>query len=212
MGVALNVEWHHQGRLLVEQRRGSFSLLENVFLWVARKQRYIMRTHRIQFFAALLSCASLLFPHAALAGSQANVTTDIALQQGGLLVGQVMGRDGSGRAGEQVAILFGDREIVRTTTDENGVFAVAGLRGGQYQVTTREGTSLIRAWAPNTAPPAAREGSLLVVGDQVVRGQIANSPGLVLDWARSHPWLTSIVALTAIAVPIALVSGDDSAS
>jgi len=171
-----------------------------------------MRTHRIQFFAALLSCVSLLFPHAAVADPQANVVTDIALQQGGLLVGQMMGRDGSVRAGEQVAILFGDREIVRTTTDENGVFAAVGLRGGQYQVATREGTSLIRAWAPNTAPPAAREGSLLVVGDQVVRGQIANSPGLVLDWARSHPWLTTIVALTAIAVPIALVSGDDSAS
>jgi len=171
-----------------------------------------MRTHRIQLFAALLSCVSLLFPHAALAGPQANAATDIALQQGGLLVGQVMGRDGSARAGEQVAILFGDREIVRTTTDENGVFAVAGLRGGQYQVTTRESASLIRAWAPNTAPPSAREGSLLVVGDQVVRGQIANSPGLVLNWARSHPWLTTIVALTAIAVPIALVSGDDSSS
>jgi hypothetical protein len=171
-----------------------------------------MRTHRIQLFAALLSCVSLLFPHAALADPQPNIATDIALQQGGLLIGQVMGHDGSARTGEQVAILFGDREIVRTTTDENGVFAVAGLRGGQYQVTTREGASLIRAWAPNTAPPAAREGSLLVVGDQVVRGQIANSPGLVLNWARSHPWLTTIVALTAIAVPIALVSGDDSSS
>jgi hypothetical protein len=185
---------------------------ENLFGGWARKQRITMRTQRIQFCAALLSCVSLLFPHAALASPQINTVTDIALQQGGLLVGQVMGRDGSVRAGEQVVILFGDHEIVRTTTDENGVFAAAGLRGGQYQIASQEGVSLIRAWAPNTAPPAAREGSLLVVGDQVVRGQIANSPGWVINWARNHPWLTTIAALTAIAVPIALASGDDNAS
>ena len=140
-----------------------------------------MRIHRIQFSAALLSCVSLLLPQAAFAGPQKNVVTDIALQQGGLLVGQVMGRDGSVRAGEQVAILFGNREVVRTTTDENGIFAAAGLRGGQYRVASNEGASLIRAWAPNTAPPAAREGSLLVVGDQAVRGQISNSPGWVIS-------------------------------
>ena len=171
-----------------------------------------MRIQRIQFGAALLSCVSLLLPQAAFAGPQKNVVTDIALQQGGLLVGQVMGRDGSVRAGEQVAILFGNREVVRTTTDENGIFAAAGLRGGQYRVASNEGASLIRAWAPNTAPPAAREGSLLVVGDQAVRGQISNSPGWVISWARNHPWLTTIAALTAVAVPIALASGDDSAS
>lgn len=171
-----------------------------------------MRTHRIQFFAALLSCGSLLFPHAALAGRQADAVTDIALQQRGLLVGQVMSQDGSVRAGEQVAILHDGHEVVRTTSDENGVFAAAGLRGGQYQVVTREGASSIRAWAPNTAPPAAREGSLVVVGDEVVRGQIAGTPGWVIDWMRSHPWLTTIAVATAIAVPVALVSGDDDAS
>ena len=171
-----------------------------------------MRIQRIQFSAALLSCVSLLLPQAAFAGPQQKVVTDIALQQGGLLVGQVMGRDGSVRAGEQVAILFGNREVVRTTTDENGIFAAAGLRGGQYRVASNEGASLIRAWAPNTAPPSAREGSLLVVGDQAVRGQISNSPGWVISWARNHPWLTTIAALTAVAVPIALASGDDNAS
>jgi|GEM_PF-6804278 len=58
--------------------------------------------------------------------------------------------------------------------------------------------------------------AMLLIGmptgfESKAEAQIANSPGLVLNWARSHPWLTTIVALTAIAVPIALVSGNDTA-
>lgn len=173
-----------------------------------------MQFKKIQRFAAMLSCLSMMVPTAGLAAAPANLATDslatdIALQQGGLLVGQVLDQQGAPQSGHGVALLQGNREVARTKTDENGVFAVAGMRGGQYQVVTDESSNSIRAWAPNTAPPTAREGSLIIVGDQVVRGNIADSPRWAIEWARQHPWLTTIGVVAAVAIPVAIAADDD---
>ncbi len=42
-----------------------------------------------------------------------------------------------------------------------------------YRVASADGASTIRAWAPNTAPPKARGGVMVVAQDQVVRGKLA---------------------------------------
>jgi Carboxypeptidase regulatory-like domain len=131
-------------------------------------------------------------------------TSDVALQQGGLVVGQVLNSAGAPQPGALVAIRYADREIVRTTTDKNGVFAAQGLRGGQYQLVTENGQSICRFWAAGTAPPAAQQTALIVSGENVVRGQY---PGPVHDWVewiKVHPYITAGVVATAIAVPIAL--------
>ena len=75
------------------------------------------------------------------------------------------------KANAAVSIRYANHEVVRTTTDENGVFAAKGLRGGQYELLTDDGVSACRLWAADTAPPAARPAALLVSGDNVVRGQ-----------------------------------------
>jgi hypothetical protein len=177
-----------------------------------------MRINRAQWGAAFVACTMMIVSPVASAAPantdriDAATTMDVALGEGGLLVGQVMDRQGVAQADSEVVVFAGDRVVVRTTTDENGVFAAAGMRGGTYQVATRQGASSIRAWAPDTAPPSAREGSLIIVGDEVVRGQITDSPRWVWEWCKQHPWLCTIGALTAVAVPLAIAADDDTRS
>ena len=103
--------------------------------------------------------------------NQAAVNHDVALRDGGVLVGQIVNPQGVAKAHANVSIRYANHEVVRTTTDANGVFAAKGLRGGQYQILTDEGMNTCRLWAAGTAPPAARPAALVVSGDPVVRGQ-----------------------------------------
>ena len=169
-----------------------------------------MKTNQLQWSAVVLACTSILVTPFSARGDQIGAEiADVALAEGGLLVGQVLSSEGAVQPDTEVVILHGDQSVVRTKTDANGVFAARGLRGGQYQVVTPRGAESIRAWAPNTAPPAAREGSLIILGDQVVRGQISDSPRWVWEWCKQHPWLCTIGAITAVGVPLAIASDDD---
>jgi hypothetical protein len=143
-------------------------------------------------------------------------TSDVALRRGGLLVGQVVNQQGAPQAGAVVAIRYADREIVRTTTDNDGVFAAQGLRGGQYQLVTENGQSICRLWAVDTAPPSAQQTALIVSGEDVVRGQFGY-PGYGymsdwVEWMKTHPYLTAGTIAAAIAIPIALTDDWSSGS
>jgi hypothetical protein len=135
--------------------------------------------------------------------------TDIALRPGGVLVGQVVDPQGVATAGTPVTIEFAGKEVARTTTDEHGVFAAQGLRGGQYKITTIEGSNECRLWAPETAPPSARPAALVVKGKDLVRGV----PGGGVfqswkEWCMAHPYITAGTVATAVAVPI-IIADDD---
>jgi hypothetical protein len=158
--------------------------------------------------AAGVACLGMTLPPSALATSPAAATNDVALRSGGLLVGQVVTREGAAKAGTVVSVRQGEHEVVRTTTDENGVFAAQGLRGGNYQIMTNDGASECRLWAPETAPPAARSAALVVSGNDVVRGQYGPVQGWV-GWMKAHPYITAGVVAAAIAVPLAFIDDDD---
>ncbi len=166
-----------------------------------------MKRNWMGTIAATIACTGMLVPTSAMATSPAAGNHDVALREGGVLVGQVVNPQGVARANAPVSIRYADYEVVRTTTDEHGVFAAKGLRGGQYQLMTENGVSVCRLWAADTAPPAARPAALLVAGDNVVRGQ-----GMAHDWVtwmKAHPYLTAGTVATAIAVPLALADDDD---
>jgi hypothetical protein len=162
-------------------------------------------------------------PPGALAASPAGLAKDIALRPGGVLVGQVVDQQGTAKAGTVVAIHSGDQQIVRTTTDTNGIFAAQGLRGGNYQIVTGDGQRFCRLWAANTAPPAAPDAAIVVMGDDIVRGQWAGGQwapwggtgwgtgwgGAWLNWVRSHPYITAGVVAAAIAAPLAVAASDE---
>ena len=163
--------------------------------------------------AAAVASVGMVLPPTALAAEPAGparAPADVALRPGGVLVGHVVDQQGVAKSGAPVSIRFAQHEVVRTTTDANGVFAAQGLRGGQYQLLTEDGIAVCRLWAPNTAPPAARPAALLVSGSTAVRGQWGGGAmnGWV-GWVKAHPYITAGVIASAVAIPLALADDDD---
>ena len=153
--------------------------------------------------AAIVACMGMLIPTTVFAERPTTMLTDIALGEGGLLVGQVVDTQGVAKPGAQIAVLYRDQEIVRTVSDENGVFAAQGLRGGVYVISTEQGSSGIRAWAPDTAPPSAQSTSVVVAGDDVVRGN------LVTDYIPGGTMGLAIGAAAAVAIGIGIAVAED---
>ncbi len=103
--------------------------------------------------------------------SQAGVR-DVALNQGNVLHGTLMNGQGQRMANATVTVLSGDVPVATTVTSSTGEFSVAGLRGGVYQVNAGTTGGVFRLWGPQTAPPAATAGLLLVDNQSLVtRGQ-----------------------------------------
>ena len=155
-----------------------------------------------------LAAVGLVAPQAAwadsTAGDPAIAATDVALAAGGVLHGQVLDPQGQPQ-GKLAVRLVQKNEIVATaTTDAQGKFAVADLRGGVYEVHAGASAGVYRLWAANTAPPVAQSSALLVDGQTAVRGQGG------FGWLR-NPWVIGGIVAAAIAIPIA-VSNHDSGS
>lgn len=135
---------------------------------------------------------------------------DVALAEGGVLTGQVVNTAGKPQAMAPVSLVTGGKEIARVTTDKQGQFRVASLKGGVYQVSTNGKSSVYRFWAPRTAPPSSLNGLNMVTGDQIVRGQMGGGPlATAGQWIAEHPIITAGAIATAIAVPLALDDDDD---
>lgn len=186
-----------------------------------------MKRNSLSSLLAAIACTGLVLPPTAFAETAAPPqqpvlaepvfrTSDVALHQGGLLVGQVINEQGLAQPGINVSIRQANHEVVRTATDNNGVFAAQGLRGGQYQLVTERGQSLCRFWAAETAPPSAVPMASIVDGQDVVRAQFGypgNSyVGDWVEWMKCHPYLTAGAVAAAIAIPIALSDSFSSGS
>lgn len=98
--------------------------------------------------------------------------SDVQLDTGGRLHGLVVNIQGIPVAKATVSIRQPGRELASTRSDALGRFSVSRLRGGTYQLVVGGHGRLVRAWAPDTAPPAAEPFALIIVGADVVRGQL----------------------------------------
>ncbi|MEM6799525.1 MAG: carboxypeptidase-like regulatory domain-containing protein [Planctomycetota bacterium] len=180
-----------------------------------------MKIRFVQRAAAAVACVGMLMPQSVLAAPAVPAASqqDIALRDGGLLVGQIVDAQGKAVAGSDVAVLLGKNEVVRTKTDKNGVFAAKGLRGGEYRVQAAGVQVAYRMWAPQTAPPAASNGALIVAGGEVISGQCNSCPpgygcppsggGGIVGWIKDHPLLVATGVAAAIAIPLAVADDDD---
>jgi len=120
---------------------------------------------------------------------QAAPVQDVALQPDGILRGQVL--DGQGRpvANGTVVVAQQGKLVTRTLTDEQGRFAVAGLRGGLYQVVTAQGGGVYRVWTAEAAPPVAKNAALIVNDETIVRGmQDGSRAACSAFWATPGSW------------------------
>jgi hypothetical protein len=135
------------------------------------------------------------------------VVADIALVDGGVLLGQVVDTAGTARPDVPVSVLAGDQELATAKTGGSGYFAFRGLRGGVYRLATAESHGVYRVWAPGTAPPSAGQGVLIVTGDDVARGTLPKPLGECAGWTKfwlSNPWVIGAIVATAITVPVVL--------
>jgi hypothetical protein len=181
-----------------------------------------MKTMAVRFSALALMSMALLIGPAQSAESAKAKSIDVALRNGGILIGQVVDSDGQSLPGTEIVLSSGGKEIGRCQTGKEGWFQVGGLKGGSIEVAAAGTTGNCRVWSPGTAPPAAQQGLLVVAESDVVRGQhmTGRAPrrgygrggnGGLLGLMIDHPLVTAGAVGAAIAVPLA-VSNDESPS
>jgi len=161
--------------------------------------------------AALGCCMPQLALATETASANAPTVIDVTLHEGGLLVGQVVDPQGRPVAEAAVSLQDTQRELAACQTNQDGYFALQGLRGGVCQVVVAEGRGFYRLWVPGTAPPNCQAGALVVAGQDAVRGQIplVSDAYFALGPMLSSPWVIGAAVGTAIAVPVALAAEDD---
>jgi len=148
------------------------------------------------------ACCGMLAPAPLMQAAVAERTSsglDVELLPGGVLRGQVIDVEGTARQRMLVTLHHSGRRIAAAVTDRTGSFALAGLGGGRYEITAGQAFGSYRIWAPSTAPPAARRGVLLVVGEGGLRGQT----GPIAFWL-GNPWLVAGIAAAAVSIPVAI--------
>jgi carboxypeptidase family protein len=140
---------------------------------------------------------------------QSPVVVDVALGQGGVLLGQVVDTNGAVKAAVPVSLRLGDRELAKARTDTKGYFAFSGLRGGVYQVVAAKGVGSYRAWAVRTAPRTAEKGALVISGQDLMRGQYSRNASGV-KYYLANPWVVAGIVTTAVAVPVGIHNSSSS--
>ncbi len=98
-------------------------------------------------------------------------SSDVVLNDGGLLTGTALTTEAQPVAGIQVHVLHEEKIVAKTTSDEKGEFSVKGLRNGAHTIQIGATQQSVRLWGTNSAPPAAVENVAIVVDDETVRGQ-----------------------------------------
>ncbi len=168
----------------------------------------------LQGLAVCLAGLGFCLPAAALAEVQTGRTPvihDVALNDGGVLLGQVVDVQGAGQASKKVSLRLSEREVAEAKTDANGYFAFRGIRGGVYELMAADGVGAYRLWAPGTAPPKAQPGAMVVAGQDLVRGQYCGPtcpPTGRLKFWLTNPWVVAGIVATAVAVPVGIHNAD----
>jgi len=119
--------------------------------------------------------------------------------------GLVVNVDGVPLANQAVVLSRAGGEPVLARTDGQGRFRIERLGGGMYGLSVGGRGRMFRAWVAHTAPPAASDVALIVVGGDVVRGQMP----LEEFFASDAVIIVGMVAAM-IAIPIAIHNSEPS--
>ncbi len=187
-----------------------------------------MKTKWIRLTTAILWSYSVIASGLVQAEDMTTRTSDVALQSGGVLVGQVTSPEGKPLSEVLVQVVANGSEIARGQSDNQGNFRIPGLKGGSVQIVSTNFSQQYRLWAPETAPPVAQPGVLVVSGSDVVRGQCGTGVccgsgvgvgggggggrGGLLGVMLDRPLVTAGVIGAAIAIPLAVADDDAPAS
>lgn len=119
-----------------------------------------------------LTLSLLLLASIATAAEQSRpAVSDVALQQDGVLRGQVVSTAGTPQAKLQVVLIKNGKVLAATQTNAKGEFAVADVSPGVYQIESPHAGGVYRVWDQRSAPPVAKSGVFMVGDSNVVRGK-----------------------------------------
>lgn len=101
------------------------------------------------------------------------VIRDVALTKEGAFAGRVVDEQGQAMDGVVVKLRRrGDEKPTETTTDDEGRFRFANLKGGVYLVQTPQSEKWYRMWSADAAPAQASKTVVMTGGAAVMRGQL----------------------------------------
>ena len=87
-----------------------------------------MKAWKLQLLATAMAWISMLASPVATSAAPNKVQRDIVLQQGGVLLGQLVDSQGSALMNSPVMLFNNGKEIARVQTDRAGKFSVPGLK------------------------------------------------------------------------------------
>ena len=122
---------------------------------------------------------------------------DIALYENGQMQGKVVNRAGVAVAFVPIILHQSGALVAQMETDRDGMFRIENLRGGVYALQAGNAKRLYRVWAPGTAPPAADRSALVIVNEEITRGQFARDRfpyGTVQPSIEAWAWGAAIAA------------------
>lgn len=160
---------------------------------------------RFSIAVAWLAVVGMCVPQVAFAATTSRTAPgigDLALRDGGLLLGQVVKSDGTPLPNAPISLRSNNQELAAGVTDTRGYFAFSGVRSGTYQVATTGGLVTYQAWTAEAAPPTAQPGALIVTEGDTVRGQDCQPEPCC--GVFKHPFVLGALIATAVAVPIAV--------
>lgn len=86
------------------------------------------------------------------ASRQGEVVRDLALGAGGVIRGQVVNKDGLPDRGADVSVIRNGETVTTVKTDDQGSFAIAGISGGVYAISSGKATGVVRAGRTRPRP------------------------------------------------------------
>ena len=134
--------------------------------------RVVRGTCLVAALSTLLATQSAVFGSGFNAETRSTRTNDIALQADGELRGQILDQQGRPKALTKVVLVQNRQTVGYAKTDITGRFVIRGMKPGAYQLHSAVGLMPVRLWAPQTAPPVARQAVLMVADSGTVRGQM----------------------------------------
>lgn len=165
----------------------------------------------VQRTAVALAAFGMLMPNAvsvakasdAVAKAQPSIkiarpgtAADVSLSAKGEFAGRVFDHAGKALEGAEVVVRQGDKVVAKSVTDDKGLFTVAGVKTGAYQVQAGNTEGVFQVWEASAAPESAKGHALLVMGENGARGQ----------FGAADPALLLLTAATIAALIIAIIS------
>ena len=144
-------------------------------------------------------------PARLMAADPPSVPRDVAIGSDGSLRGVVVDPAGEPQASVPLWIETQGMWLPAGTTNADGTFQIAGLRGGVLRLATPSHLAVVRVWMPGTAPPGAAEAAVVVTESGVTRGQRPISELFFGD-----PVVVGLALAGAIAVPIIVANSKKS--